>query len=246
MTPGQARFALTGFLLVTVGVAFNAIFLQTKPIATARALERPTARPGPEQARLVAAPDEAARQAAEAAHTGAQPLRIARFAPNISAPGDGPPGAPVTGTDRDAGPDTVRAIQRELRLQGYGALPGDGSLGLATRAAIIAFEQDQGLTPTGVASERLLRRILFGVSGGESAAAAKDRSPHVEQLNRAVQQWLASLGYQPGRVDGMLGESTVQAIRDFEVDKGLVPRGRITADLVRRLSEAASPKAQGR
>ncbi len=44
----------------------------------------------------------------------------------------------------------------------------------------------------------------------------------------------------------MLGEATVQAIREFEVDKGLVPRGRITADLVRRLSEAAAPKVQGR
>ena len=42
------------------------------------------------------------------------------------------------------------------------------------------------------------------------------------------------------------GEATVQAMREFEVDKGLVPRGRITADLVRRLSEAAAPKVQGR
>ena len=84
------------------------------------------------------------------------------------------------------------------------------------------------------------------MSVGESAAVARERSPHVEQVNRAVQQWLASLGYQSGRVDGMLGESTVQAIREFEVDKGLVPRGRVTADLVRRLSEAAAPKVQGR
>jgi peptidoglycan hydrolase-like protein with peptidoglycan-binding domain len=186
----------------------------------------------------------ARRSAPGAAGTVAQPLRIARFAPETSTPTSAP--APAGESDREPGPDTTRAIQRELRLRGYGALPGDGSLGLATRAAIIAFEQDQGLTPTGVASERLLRRILFGASVGESAAVAKERSLHVEQVNRAVQQWLAALGYQPGRVDGMLGEATVQAIREFEVDKGLVPRGRITADLVRRLSEAAAPKVQGR
>ena len=242
MTPGQAKFALTSFLLVMVGVSFNAIFLQTKPIATARAHERPTPQPGSEHARAAADAGDTARSAPGAAGAVAQPLRIARFAPETptSAP------APAGDSDREPGPDTIRAIQRELRLRGYGALPGDGSLGLATRAAIIAFEQDQGLTPTGAASERLLRRILFGVSVGESAAVAKERSPHVEHVNRAVQQWLASLGYQPGRVDGVLGESTVQAIREFEVDKGLVPRGRITADLVRRLSEAAAPKVQGR
>ena len=40
---------------------------------------------------------------------------------------------------------------------------------------------------------------------------------------RAVQQWLAALGYQPGRTDGRPGEETVKAIRDFEMDKGLVP-----------------------
>jgi peptidoglycan hydrolase-like protein with peptidoglycan-binding domain len=244
MTPGQAKFALTGFLLVMVGVSFNAIFLQTKPIATARAHERPTPQTGPEHARAAAGAGDSARSAPGAAGTVAQPLRIARFAPETSTPTSAP--APAGESDREPGPDTTRAIQRELRLRGYGALPGDGSLGLATRAAIIAFEQDQGLTPTGVASERLLRRILFGASVGESVAVAKERSLHVEQVNRAVQQWLAALGYQPGRVDGMLGEATVQAIREFEVDKGLVPRGRITADLVRRLSEAAAPKVQGR
>jgi peptidoglycan hydrolase-like protein with peptidoglycan-binding domain len=46
---------------------------------------------------------------------------------------------------------------------------------------------------------------------------------------RTVQQRLAALGYRIGRVDGWLGEDTVKAIRDFEMDKGLVPKGRICA-----------------
>ena len=77
MTPGQAKFALTGFLLVMVGVSFNAIFLQTKPIATARAHERPTPQTGPERARAAAGAGDSARSAPGAAGTVAQPLRIA-------------------------------------------------------------------------------------------------------------------------------------------------------------------------
>jgi peptidoglycan hydrolase-like protein with peptidoglycan-binding domain len=63
---------------------------------------------------------------------------------------------------------------------------------------------------------------------------------------RSVQQWLAALGYQPGRIDGRPGEDTAKAIRDFEMDKGMVPRGRVSAELVSRLSEAAAPKPSGR
>jgi peptidoglycan hydrolase-like protein with peptidoglycan-binding domain len=63
---------------------------------------------------------------------------------------------------------------------------------------------------------------------------------------RTVQQRLAALGYRIGRADGWLGEDTVKAIRDFEMDKGLVPKGRISAELVARLSDAAAPKSSGR
>lgn len=227
MTPGTARIALASFVVVTVGVAGNA-FLQAKPVATARA--------GVDRVR-VAADGEAAADA------GRQPLRIARHALETSSLASAPVAADV---DNEAGPETVRAIQRELGLRGYGPLAGDGILGLPTRAAIMAFEHDQGLTPSGVASERLLRRILFGVSAGETTGGGKERSSQAEEVIRAVQHRLAALGYRPGQVEGRLDEATAQAIRAFEADKGLVPRGRITAGLVTRLSEAAAPKARGR
>ena len=128
-----------------------------------------------------------------------------------------------------------------------GPSPATASWGSATRAAIMAFEHDHGMALSGEASERLLKRILLGAAdpaGADSSGrrAAKVRSGHAEQVIRAVQQWLAALGYQPGRIDGRPGEDTVKAIRDFEMDKGLVPRGRVSAELVARLSEAAAPK----
>ena len=173
-----------------------------------------------------------------------QALRIARFAAD---PGKIDP-APA-GPDDAADTETIRAIQRELKLRGYGPLAGDGVIGLTTRAAIMAFEHDHGMALSGEASDRLLKRILLGAAdptSADSSGAGRVRSGHAEQVIRAVQQWLAALGYQPGRIDGRPGEETVKAIRDFEMDKGLVPRGRVSAELVIRLNEPTATKSSNR
>ena len=244
MTPGQARVALLSFLLVTTGVAVNALFLQTRSLVTPKpAAERAPPRPSPERARKSGDTpriDRSKPGTPQAA--GEQTLRIAHFTPDTTKL-DAPPQA----SQGDADIETVRAIQRELKARGYGPLAGDGVIGLTTRAAIMAFEFDHGLGLTGEASEDLLRRILLGASPDiEPAGAAKVRSVEAEQVIRTVQQRLTALGYRIGRVDGWLGEDTVKAIRDFEMDKGLVPKGRICAELVGRLSAAAASKSKGR
>jgi peptidoglycan hydrolase-like protein with peptidoglycan-binding domain len=71
-------------------------------------------------------------------------------------------------------------------------------------------------------------------------------SGHAEQVIRSVQQRLAALGYQPGRIDGRPSEETAKAIRDFEMDKGLVPRGRVSAELVTRLNDSTATKPASR
>jgi peptidoglycan hydrolase-like protein with peptidoglycan-binding domain len=245
MTPGQARVALLSFLLVTVGVATNALFLQAGPVPLSKAAaDRAPARPAAERGAKVGEATALRRGGGLRSSPEEQALRIARFAPD---PGKIDP-APA-GPDDSADAETIRAIQRELKLRGYGPLGGDGVIGLTTRAAIMAFEHDHGMALSGEASDRLLKRILLGAAdpaSADSSGAGRVRSGHAEQVIRSVQQWLAALGYQPGRVDGRPGEDTVKAIRDFEMDKGLVPRGRVSAELVSRLSEAAAPKPASR
>jgi len=242
MTPGQARIALLSFLLVMTGVVINALFLQTSSAtATRAASERPPARVPADRGRKAGEAAQSGRSGSRAAIVeaariaGEHPLRIARFAPD-AAQLDGPPQA----AHEAASAETVGAIQRELTTRGYGPLSGDGSIDLATRAAIIAFEHDHGLALTGEASERLLQRILLGAAAGGDGGGGKVRSAQAEDIVRTVQRWLAALGYPVGRIDGRLGEDTVKAIRDFEMDKGLVPKGRVSADLVVRLREAAA------
>jgi peptidoglycan hydrolase-like protein with peptidoglycan-binding domain len=139
--------------------------------------------------------------------------------------------------------ETVRAIQRELKLRGYGPVPIDGGAGLATRAAIMAFEHDHGMALSGEASELLLKRIVLGaIEPANVSHTVVDRvgSPRAAEVIRSVQQWLAALGYQPGQINGRLGEETVRAIREFEASRGLVQRGCISAALVGQLSEATT------
>lgn len=61
--------------------------------------------------------------------------------------------------ERPAQDATVQAIQRKLNELGYDAGTVDGLMGRKTRSAIIAFQKDRGLTPTGMADEALLIQL---------------------------------------------------------------------------------------
>ena len=243
MSPGQARVALGTFLLVSAGVTVNALFLQSETVSAGRAaMGRVSGAPG--LAGRGAMVPEAAPRASERSSRAEQELRIARFA---AEPGSIDPAAAGPGEATDA--ETVRAIQRELKLRGYGPVPVNGTMGLATRAAIMAFEHDHGMALSAEASGGLLKRIVLGAAepaDGSRSVADRGVSARAPEVIRSVQQWLAALGYQPGETDGRLGAETVKAIQEFEVDKGMVPRGRVSAELVSRLNEATTAKSSQR
>ena len=243
MTPRRTRQALCVFLLLAVAVHYNALFRQVRPtLGGSIAAEPPLAcrQPRPKAAASVVAERPAAgKDLPDKRATGG-----ARANPGPQQ------GWTTSETDRRRRrftkarrrePDTLRAIQRELRQKGYGNLSSDGTLRPQTRAAIMAYEYDNGLVLTGQASEALLTRILFG---GSPAAepAGKVGSAEAAELVRYVQHSLAALGYQPGPADGQLKAETVRAIREFEMDKGLVPKGRVSAELMAQLAAPASPK----
>ena len=241
MTPRQAQVALLSFAVLAAGIAFNALFLQRKPASLTEPLADKTAgRVAPERARK--GPDTSPtsrtnlRTSQASGEEPAQQLRIARFAPD-SAKVDAMP--PVAEDDTDSA--TISAIQRELKQRSYGPLPVDGIMRPATRAAIMAFEHDRGLPLTGEVSAQTLKLILLGTPPATDAAGAgKVRSAPAQEIVRTVQKSLVALGYQPGAADGRFGDDTIKAIREFKMDRGLVPKGRVSADLLARLNEAAA------
>jgi peptidoglycan hydrolase-like protein with peptidoglycan-binding domain len=185
------------------------------------------------QARLTQLESEARDAPANAASpAGAVPPTA--LEPAIAHRLDAEPVVPVT-------QQTVRALQRELTERGYDPGPADGNIGLLTHAAIMAYEHDEGLMLTGEPSERLLRRMILGTSlddGVPRAGSGRDRDT-AERLIKGVQKALAGLKYAPGQTDGVLTEETARAIREFEMDQGLVPSGRVSGRLIIRLARVS-------
>jgi S1-C subfamily serine protease len=76
---------------------------------------------------------------------------------------------------------------------------------------------------------------------------ALERRAEIERRasrNRAVQQRLGDLGYDPGPVDGVVGPSTRAAIRAFQADAGLPVDGEISEALYAALGSAETPKGE--
>jgi peptidoglycan hydrolase-like protein with peptidoglycan-binding domain len=230
MTPRQARVALGAFLLLTAGVTGNALLLQGVQPGDGAARKGGVApKPDPPKQRTPAGAAEETKRATLAK-----------------------PGAPGTEADLEAPPDegdieAVRSIQRELKRRGYGPLVTDGIMRPASRAAVMAFEHEHRLPLTGEATQALLKHLVFGVSPAvQTAGGPQVQSAHAAPLVRDVQRLLAARGYRPGAIDGRLSAETVRAIRVFETDHGLEPKGRISAEIVTRLKEASGARRHKR
>ncbi|NJO33714.1 MAG: peptidoglycan-binding protein [Rhodospirillales bacterium] len=141
----------------------------------------------------------------------------------------------------EAGADTIRAIQRELNERGFGPVAGDGIMRPVVRAAIMAYEHDNRLALTGEATEALLTRLVLGAPADNAPSSAGEvQSPHAEAIIKQMQRLLAAVGYRPGPADGRLHADMTTAIRAFEQDQGLSPKGRVSAEVLSRLQTSAS------
>lgn len=228
MSANTLRIGLVAFTVLAAAAVTNMVMLQ--PSSGRRAAAKPNRAVGVSEIR----PDAATLRPEERA-----PLQqIAKAEPK--------PEATASAMAATSTQDVTRAIQRELKERGYEAGVADGQPGLMTRAAIMAYEHDRNLNLTGEPTPQLLKQILLNtnpVSAVSRPAAGQEQSMHATQVIRTVQQSLVTLGYLPGKVDGRMGDDTVRAIREFELDQGLHETGRVSGQLVARLSRLAG---QGR
>jgi peptidoglycan hydrolase-like protein with peptidoglycan-binding domain len=221
MTPKQVRFVALTSLGAIVAVAVNALLLHGKT----NEAQRPAAKTALAPKRDMPKSD---------------PLVVTRGAFNpTTAAIDTIPRAPEAEGDATI----VRAVKQALNARGYGPLALEPTTGMFTRAAILAFEFDHGLPLAGEATEALLARMAAVTAPAVGPRVnVKAATPAAEAMIRHVQHKLASLGYLEGKVDGRLGEPTQLALKRFEADQQIVPRGRISLDVLMRL-EQSKPRA---
>lgn len=173
---------------------------------------------------------------------------------------------PITGSTRvtvDAGSDdqagtvtlrydtTVESVQRELSASGLYSGQVDGVSGRRTKLAIIAYQRANGLDETGQASDDLIEHIRYTrqineavnmTDAGQVMPRAAQPSRPVDTVTR-VQVGLAELGYEPGAINGQLGQQTRNAILKFERDRGIAPSGDISATLIAELDKMSARSA---
>lgn len=142
------------------------------------------------------------------------------------------------------GGEAVADIQGRLLTLGFGPISDPaGRFGLATRAAVEAFQRRRGLRVDGVCGEQTWQTLVeAGHHLGDRFLYR--RTPMLRGDDVAeLQQRLCGLGFDTGRVDGIFGDATAKALREFQENSALPVDGILGSDTLRELRRVASRAA---
>lgn len=132
--------------------------------------------------------------------------------------------------------DAVLDVQQRLLALGLGTVHDPpGHFGIATRAALEAFQRRRGLRVDGVCGIHTWHMLVeAGYTIGERYLYR--RTPMLRGDDVAeLQQRLCALGFDTGRVDGIFGDSTAAALREFQENAALAVDGILGPDTLREL-----------
>ncbi|MEI7593797.1 MAG: peptidoglycan-binding protein [Actinomycetes bacterium] len=136
----------------------------------------------------------------------------------------------------DAG-DAVRDLQQRLSALGFDtSAEPRGVFGLLTVTAVESFQQGRALPTSGVCDESTWTAVVeAGYVLGDRHLYLRSpmfRGDDVADLQRA----LGTLGFDAGRVDGILGPNTDRALRDFQLNAGFTTDGVCGREVLKGLS----------
>jgi N-acetylmuramoyl-L-alanine amidase len=144
--------------------------------------------------------------------------------------------------------DRVRDVQSRLVALGFHVeapeLEGH-RFGDSTEATVRAFQQERGLLVDGLVGVETWEELVeAGYALGDRVLYL--RRPHVRGDDvRALQRRLNLLGFDPGREDGIFGDQTGQAVRDFQLNVGLRPDGIVGPTTLEALDRLLAAPVRG-
>ncbi len=116
----------------------------------------------------------------------------------------------------------VRKLQQALKNKGYYSGSVDGSYGSGTVQAVMAFQQRNNLRVDGKAGPAT-QRVLYGTSAISASSYTTLREGDHGKAVSNLQYALYELGYYDGKIDGVYGSTTRDAVRAFQSRNKLSP-----------------------
>lgn len=154
------------------------------------------------------------------------------------------PDLPIRIARGDRG-DAVRDVQQRLGSLGYTIAHDElaGRLGPSTEEAVRAFQTDRGLLVDGVVGRQTWSALVeSGYRLGDRLLYHRQpmlRGDDVAELQRA----LNSLGFDAGKEDGIFGEDTRSALREFQRNAGVPVDGISGPATLEALARLGQPRA---
>ncbi len=118
--------------------------------------------------------------------------------------------------------DAVKTLQRALKNRGYYSGSIDGVYGSSTVAAVTAFQQRNGLRVDGTAGPST-QTALYDTDALDADEFETLRPGDSGIAIRNMQYTLYELGYYDGKVDGIYGDTTKDAVRAFQIRNSISP-----------------------
>jgi len=116
--------------------------------------------------------------------------------------------------------------QLMLKALGYSVGTLDGIIGPNTKNAIRTFQHEYGLTANGIADQDTIDTMYEHFINGT-----------ITVHGDVLQLLLFYAGYNPGKIDGVVGKNTANAIYDFQNDNDLETTGKWDNDTIQALKE---------
>lgn len=120
---------------------------------------------------------------------------------------------------------SVGDLQRRLRRLGLLLNDDPGTFGTSTEEAVRRFQEQRGLRPDGICGRHTWSAIVeAGFKLGDRILYRRWPMLHGDDVAE-LQRRLSALGFDPGGVDGICGDRTVDALGDFQRNVGIASDG---------------------
>lgn len=131
----------------------------------------------------------------------------------------------------------VRDIQDRLAALGYKCEPDDrGTFGSGTQEAVVLFQKNKGLDADGIVGPDTWRSLYeAGYRFGDRLLFLRRPMIRGEDVSE-LQSRISSLGFDPGKIDGIFGPETESAILEFQRNRVLAEDGKVGPAVVTEIN----------